>query len=418
MYVVVGVSVRALMESAAESGYTALAIDYFGDQDCRWSGKTIRLGELGFSPAASNLLQAAEMMVFSHSGCRQQCQGLIYAAGPENCPDKLASWDARGLLRGNSTTTLQHVRNPWELSAALSVNCSVPRFYPWEEWQPQKAGKTRWLVKPVNSGGGRDITWLAENNHIAQSQVAALGNEKNKYIIQEYIPGITASATFLADGEQAVIVGTSRQLIQQDEMYPSRFDYTGSIVPLNLPAGTMDELLIKLEKVAGCLTRTFKLKGINTVDFIINAREIWVLEVNPRWSASVELIERWRGERLFTHHLAAVNAENKWTDGCRKRVGKSTGYWGKKIIYAQRKVTVKATDTELRYYYTQGLRDIPVPGTCITRGQPLCTVLAWGETNAACRVQLTCKAAWAETALSNCMIPAELSQQSSCPRKF
>ncbi|HML35275.1 ATP-grasp domain-containing protein [Sporomusa sphaeroides] len=406
MFLLVGVSVRALMESAAESGHEVAAIDYFGDQDCRWNGNILPLGEAGLVLSAGNLLQAAETMVFSHSDWRQRYQGLIYAAGPENCPDKLILWEETGLLRGNNATTLRQVRNPWKLSAVLPAGCLMPRFFAPADWRPAKTGAARWLIKPVNSGGGRDIKWLASDNCTAQSQVADLINGKNKYIIQEYIRGVTASATFIADGEQAVIVGTSRQLIQQDGLAPAGFEYGGSIVPLDLPAGIMNKISLELEQVAGCLTRAFGLKGINTLDFIVNPQGIWVLEVNPRWSASVELIERWRGERLFAHHLAAVSEASKWPEGIRRSFRRTIGYWGKQVIYARKKIEVKATDAELRYCYSQGIRDIPVPGTCISVGQPLCTVLAWGKTSAACRRQLIFMAARAELALGSCLVTA------------
>ncbi len=407
MFVLVGVSARALLESAVASGYQAMAIDYFADQDCRWRGEAFRLDELGFAAAAGNLLPAAAKVVLSRPDWRQHYQGLVYAAGPENWPDGLPWWEKTGLLWGNSATTLQQVRNLQECSAVLPAGCFLPPFYTPAAWRRQSGKGVRWLVKPVNSGGGRGIRWLADNSRLAEAQVTALSNKKNPYIIQQFIPGIPASVTFIADGEQAVIMGTSRQLLPQAGRYPVRFDYAGSIVPLDLPAGQVAALTGPLDQVVNRLTRTGRLKGINTLDFIVNQQGIWLLEVNPRWSASAELIERWRGERLFARHLAAVAADSKWAAGISlSSACQSAGYWGKKIIYARKTITVQATDAALRHYYRQGLRDIPLPGTCITGGQPLCTVLAWGKTGAACRRQLLLKAAWAEAALADCPVPA------------
>jgi predicted ATP-grasp superfamily ATP-dependent carboligase len=95
----------------------------------------------------------------------------------------------------------------------------------------------------------------------------------------------------------------SRQLINRGG---GLFYYKGNIVPLEI-GESMDyeHLISKINDLAGCLTLCFGLKGVNTVDFILNSEGVWVLEVNPRWSASVELIERYLGKSLFDEHLRA-----------------------------------------------------------------------------------------------------------------
>ncbi len=402
MYLLVGVSARALLESAVESGCQATAIDYFGDQDCRWRGPAFSLADLGLRPSVKNLLQAAATLAFAgRNGRRQAFSGLVYSSGPENQPQDLEVWAQHGLLLGNGPATLARVRNPWELRDTLAaVGSAMPPFYPLEEWRYTPAGMG-WLIKPVRGGGGRGIRLLAATEAGAAAQLAAV-SDKSRYLVQQFIPGIAASATFIADGRQAAVVGTSQQLAAGNGLGTGRFAYAGSIVPLALqPAHGLPDPGPELARIAGHLTAVFGLRGLNTLDFIINQRGIWVLEVNPRWSASVELIERWRGERLFRRHVAACGPAGLPAAAIPSARGRRCGFWGKAIVYAQASFQVTATARELGDFYRLGLRDIPGPATSVAGGQPLCSVLAWAGTAAACRQALVDKAAWARRVLGD-----------------
>ena len=44
--------------------------------------------------------------------------------------------------------------------------------------------------------------------------------------------------------------------------------------------------------MADAVTRDFGLVGLNGIDFIARAGVPWPIEVNPRYSASMELLER------------------------------------------------------------------------------------------------------------------------------
>ncbi|MDR3560289.1 MAG: ATP-grasp domain-containing protein [Negativicutes bacterium] len=405
MFLVVGASARALMESVVESGYQATAVDFFGDQDCRWCGEAYSLAELGLRPSAKHLLQAA-VRVAPPQGAgdgRQDHSGLVYAAGPENDLQGLEVWERRGLLLGNGTLTLRQVRNPWVLQESLAaIGCLMPPFYTLEEWRAVAAGgEAGWIVKPVNGGGGRGIVRLATEKTAAFTQLAAV-NDKSRYIVQRFIPGVAASVTFIADGHRAVVVGTSRQLTAGRGLGGGPFRYAGSMVPLVLGLEhRLPDPGTELERIVGHLTAVFGLRGINTLDFIINRQGIWVLEVNPRWSASVELIERWRGERLFSCHLAACGADGIQAGGRPVKKDRIGGFWGKAVVYAENSFTVTTAGQEIADFYQLGLRDIPVCGAFITTGQPLCSVLAWGATDASCWRSLTVKAAWARQILGD-----------------
>ncbi|MDR3584293.1 MAG: ATP-grasp domain-containing protein [Desulfosporosinus sp.] len=396
MFLLVGVSVRALMESAGESGYPVQGIDFFADLDsCRW-GKTMSLkNDFGLAPSVELLLEVAQNL---------PCEGLVYTSGPENYSAGLKFWEERGLLFGNKVDVLDQVRDPWKLKQALAeIGAVMPEFHLVKDWDPDTQGKIM-LIKPLDGGGGRGVRVLPlpKEKDTAQGLISSL-QEPARYIVQDYISGIPASVTFLADGQRTEVLGTSRQLtIRQGA---NNFIYAGNIVPLDTSlisgaSGTLDVFEETLWRICSHLSTVFRLRGINTLDFVINSKGIWVLEVNPRWSASVELIEVWRGERLFARHLAACRASQRslLLDRYEGRLNQNQnrpGFWGKRIVYAESSFQV-GCGWELSYLYEQGVRDIPVAGTKIERGEPICTVLSTvaAASDAACLRKLQLKAGW------------------------
>lgn len=390
MLLIVGASIRAIMESAVELGYPVIGIDFFGDLDTRRCGKTVGIvNELGLAPTVKNLLKVAQGLT---------CQGLVYVSGPENHPDELTYWEKRGLLCGNGISALKQVRDPWQLRQALSeIGISMPEFYHLEQWSPDETMK-KWLLKPLNRGGGHGIAEMPQEKAAARALISSQV-DPSRSIVQEYISGIPASVTFLANGRQAAVLGTSHQLTGIQGSQP--FIYTGNIVPFDtslLPGyRTFNNDLIR---ISNHLTSKFGLRGVNTLDFIVNSSGIWVLELNPRWSASVELIEKWRGERLFSHHIAACKTKEQSQfppgEGYIKAAHKHgvQVFWGKSIVYAQSSFQVTA-NLGMEFLYEQGVRDIPPSGTSLVRGQPICTVLSSAASDAVCWESLQVKSEWA-----------------------
>ncbi|WP_258359380.1 ATP-grasp domain-containing protein [Moorella sulfitireducens] len=404
MFLLVGASTRSLAESAVYSGFAVMAIDYFGDADQRLLCPTIGLKtDLGLKPSVKRLLQIAGE-VSDRELQPRTLEGVIYTSGPENHPEELQLWEQRGLLVGNNTSTLRQVRDPWQLRRALRlIGALTPPFYAVEEWKPDWAAGG-WIIKPIAGGGGHGIRPLERDKKGALAQLAALG-DKSSFIIQKLVYGIPASATFIADGRRSFLLGTSRQLAGPAGRAAGPFTYAGNIVPLSLPANPGLALETQLAMIAGHLTATFGLRGLNTLDFIVNRDGIWILEVNPRWSASVELIEKWRRELLFPLHLAVCgkntgespeagfNLPTRVIDN-----GSGRCFWGKAIVYARLPLQIDPKE-EIEHLYRQGLRDIPVPGTIIDCGQPVCTVLARAESDYSCWRELQVRAAWARRVL-------------------
>jgi predicted ATP-grasp superfamily ATP-dependent carboligase len=134
------------------------------------------------------------------------------------------------------------------------------------------------------------------------------------------------------------------------------------------------------------VTRGFGLIGVNGVDLIVQRSRPTPIEVNPRFTAAMELVERRDGMSVFAAHVAGCLGRLQDVPTPTARPGAA----GKAIIFARRPVTVGDTHEWRR---DSDIRDIPPPGTYIGRGSPICSVFAHGDTTAACYAGLTEKAA-------------------------
>ena len=106
--------------------------------------------------------------------------------------------------------------------------------------------------------------------------------------------------------------------------------------------------------MATALTQAFGLVGLNGIDFVLNGEQVSILEVNPRYLASMELVEEALGVPLLEWHTA----------GCRRQSlpvlpeRHDQNVFGKAIVYARRDGILP--DTSL--WQAKGGRDIPHPG--------------------------------------------------------
>jgi predicted ATP-grasp superfamily ATP-dependent carboligase len=205
---------------------------------------------------------------------------------------------------------------------------------------------------------------------------------RHRYL-QERISGLPGSVAFLADGRRAHVLGVSRQLVGRPEFGTKGFRYCGSLMGPGL-FPKEESLRRCAESLAAAAVRTFGLVGLNGLDFIARAGVAWPIEVNPRFSASMELLERGADLSLFALHAEAC--AGRLPD----RALRLDRVHGKAIVFARRDVTTGATR---RWLTDPAVADIPHPGQRIAQGRPICTVFAAGRTAKACLQALVVKAA-------------------------
>jgi len=363
---ITGVSARALAESACRAGWTQriVAVDYFGDWDLQRSCENYSLRrDARCRYSVRRLLEA----------CRRfQWEAVVYTANLENYPDAVSRLAAAGHLLGNSPTTLAEARNPQRfLDCLRRSGVPVPRTVP-----SSRAGSLAGAIleKPRRGGGGQGI-----------AVVSLRARRRRGTYLQEYVPGLPCGVAFVADGRRATLLGVSQQLIGDAAFGARGFQYCGSLLGKDLPGlSSFNPLLSRLEEIVNHLTSTFHLVGVNGMDFILNEGEIYPLELNPRYTASMELIEMAYGLNIFSIHLAACHGTLPPFD----LRNAPDAYFGKGILFAERAAIAPATEG----WWERGIRDIPFPGERIWAGSPICTLLVSGPSLEACYQALRAKA--------------------------
>jgi uncharacterized protein len=374
---IAGVSTRAAAESAARAGFAVTAIDAFGDLDQHPSVRGLSLAHDFTARAAALAAQAVE------------CDAVVYLSSFENHPKAITTLAEGRALWGNSPETVRRIRDPLVLAEALrrrgftapQVLLKPDTTYVDESYVVSGFSRTvnQWLVKPLASGGGQRIhPWDR-----------ATSLPRGCYL-QEFIDGPPGSIVFVAAGGRAVPIGLSRQLVGEPAFGAEGFQYCGNILTTtpgdNAPELSGDKALVEAAAaLAQAVVDEFGLVGVNGIDFIERGRDPWPIEVNPRWCASMELVERAYGLSVFEAHATAC-ASGRLPHFDLGRARRTSSAVGKAVIYARRDVTIGDTRTWLTKQ--ERIRDIPRPGQCISTGRPVCTILADAPDSPACHEAL------------------------------
>jgi uncharacterized protein len=359
---IAGVTTRALATSAAKAGYTVTAIDAFGDRDLQAiaqvivpCGPELRYGPRQAAAAGANV--AAEL--------------VAYTSNFENYPSAVARLSLRRQLLGNPPRVLEKVRNPVELMRTLrhhGVASPVSRLT-----APAAHPSLRWMLKPRRSGGGHGVRAWRPGSPIPRTMY-----------LQQRISGPSGSIVFASSGQHAIVLGLSRQLVGDPRLGARGFRYCGSLLAGADLFQRQAELLERAADLATVVTREFQLVGLNGIDFIARDGIPYPTEVNPRFSASMELIERGQGISMFDVHAGACR-------GILPRPRPPEGMvQGKAIVFARRSLTISRSPL---WDADRHLADVPHEGERIPRGGPICTVFAEAPTADECHDLLLHKAA-------------------------
>jgi hypothetical protein len=362
----VSVSARMLAELGVGAGHDLVALDHFGDLDLRRLCRSVSvLRDLGGRGRMATLVDAADGIA---------APSVIYGAGLENQPSLVARLASGRRLLGCPPETLERVRDPAVLGASLrAAGLAYPATFGARD-APRRADRSRrWLRKPVRSGGGRGIReWRggALDGHV---------------VVQERIAGLACSAAAVGDGRSAVVLGVSEQLIGHRWLGGRGYAWCGNLVPPRLEETQLRGLTAAARAICAHLARAFGLRGLFGVDLVWDGEGAWVVEVNPRPTASLESIEAACDVGTFSIHLDGCNGRLPSTTPDRMRSRAA----GKAILFATRDVRVGDT----RGWPARGICDVPHPDERIAAGHPVCTLISVQESPEAVLADLEERAA-------------------------
>jgi predicted ATP-grasp superfamily ATP-dependent carboligase len=351
---IAAVSGRALAAAARRAGYIPLVADFFADADTeRLAPVCVQLDDLraGFrwetlSPALDELVRRAPSPPL----------GLVCGAGFEDRTELLSRLASRYTLIGNDAVTVARTKDPEAFFGTLA-KLGIP--HPRTLMSPP-ASPAGWLSKRRGGAGG---------SHVAKATEAGLepGGDGGQYF-QEFVGGRPVSALFVANGREASVLGYSEQWAAPHQ--GAEWRYGGAVQPAAISA----DLAASLASHVHRLVPELGLKGLGSADFLVDGPHARLLEVNPRPGATLDIFDSVAQPILHLHIQAVLQGILPMAPLPPKEATAAA------IVYASAPVLV-----EPGMVWPDWTSDQPKRGERISKGRPICTVLARADTAPAAR---------------------------------
>lgn len=391
-----GASVRAASEAAAKAGYQVLAFDQFGDQDTRRWAKF--WAPLDPADPAGSLLSAIELCRRQFPDCPSSSNlTAIACGGLESWFERLEPLRNSLKLRLPSTPAFRQLRDPrllQQLTKATSVRFPPTRFTQPSAHPPNTTeSQTRWLTKQIRSSAGLGVRFDEEASRPGQGDItdSATNAPQDRYW-QQQVSGRAVGVNFLCGREGVRILNTCRAIsYSQPARLPqpaSPFLYGGSLGPYPLQPHERAAIL----EFANQLTRQVDFVGLLGSDWLLSrdGTPPWLLELNPRYTASMEIWERIFASSLVDAQLASYQlndqqletmASDSPADNSDRGPSKPSTTVIKFVLWAPRELIFSlnqlsswAQQCELELDSVQWC-DLPAEGTVIPAASPIVTAI-------------------------------------------
>ncbi|HEU5119035.1 MAG TPA: ATP-grasp domain-containing protein [Isosphaeraceae bacterium] len=350
-----GASVRSLAWSALRAGFQPIGLDLFGDQDLLAVGPAQRI-------VARDYPLGLEKLAASYPDAIP----CVYSGAMENHPRLVDALSRQRPLWGICGNALRAARDPVRVATVLR-EAGLPA--PQVRFEP--AGVPRdgtWIQKPLASAGGRRIeVWASGSTRFGEPSY-----------FQQRLVGDTLAAVYLARVGQAELLGVTRQVLGRGG---SEFAYQGSCGPVALAP----KIRQQFEKIGSVFASELGLAGLFGVDTVLHEGEPWVVEINPRYSASVEVLELSQGRAFLREHALAFGAVED-LETARAVKQDRPAVVGKMIVDASGRFQVGDVKipASLDLWKAPEVADVPQPGTEFRVGEPVLTVFETGSSVEEC----------------------------------
>jgi predicted ATP-grasp superfamily ATP-dependent carboligase len=347
---IVAPSGRALAAAARRAFYRPLVVDCFDDLDTQAlaaANESVTPAEDGFE--AGELITRLQRLAAGRDPI-----GLVYGSGFEDRPQLIGALGRQFRIFGNGPEVVTAIKDPRRL-AELCRELAIP--HPEIRFEPPQ-DPAHWLIKRAGGGGGLHVA-------PALSKSAKPGD-----YYQRRLKGRPISVLLLADGGSAQSLGLSLQWTAGSFDKPFRFG--GALRPATVAKALADEMAAAAEKIAAAA----QLVGLNSVDFLVGDDGFHLLEINPRPGATLDIFADCDG-RLFQAHLDACRGQLPAMPLRFPPAGATA------IVYSPIDLSPVPTIA-----WPDWCHDRQKPGSCLHKGDPVCTVSAQADSPTAVRTLL------------------------------
>lgn len=382
---IMGIDTRPMVNSALQLNYKTFSISYFKTVDFKMpyyekhvldQESVISCGRFEDNYSPDKLLDLFEEIIETDNE-NDEIDKIVLTTGinTKNFSGKFKKY--RKIVRGNKNS--ECVENKFKFYNKLKNKFNVPlTFQPLDVDELneilQQYPNNPFILKPLQGSGGLGIFLLnnKSSNKIKQVNEICQNISLENYILQEYIEGTNVSSSVLSTHNDSKNIINSR-LITEHDLGNDTFEYSGNILPLdensfelfndNQTNIDLNQLTDEMKNVSEDLIREFNLIGSNGVDFVLdNQGELKVIEINPRFQGTYELVENVLGINLLDAHIKACEGEII-------NIQNPNQYSVKKIIYARKLVDIGNLNIP-------NVFDIPYEGVKIEKDQPLVTIIS------------------------------------------
>ena len=355
---IVGASARAAAFSALRAGFDVVAADLFADEDLRRACPATRIDSY---PAG-----------FAGWLAGQEVDGWLYTGALENHPDLIDQMATIRPLWGNHGQPLREARDPLLLqSSCAALGIDFPETI---AAAPEFAAAGDWLVKTYRGSSGMGVEQVTGRASLHRAVA-------NRAVLQRVAAGAPTAAIYCVEQTSAVLLGVTEQLVGRPEFAAAPWTYCGSIAS---PAPPSRAIAQQLERI-GQLLLGFRLRGIVGVDLLLDEQRAWLIEINPRYTASVEVVDsRLERPAMWQHVESLRSVPRKAEDHSgtvQPAAARAEAVCAKAILFARSSHTVSGSFSQwaIEQAGLGLLADVPAEGTRIEQGHPVLTLLHRGD---------------------------------------
>lgn len=359
-------SSRIYAEAAVNAGFDVVAIDAFGDADLKQS-----VAHCYQIDALDGQLDTEQLLAVLNQLDKNALSGFCYGAGFEAQPEVLNQISSVLTVLGNTAEVVDYCKQPKRFFH-LCEQLHIP--FPAVCYQ-RPSDCTEWLQKTIGASGG---------GHVVPVCAAQQPDSTNVYY-QQYQKGRALSCLFAVLNGSIEIIGFHLQWTDSDAIRSYR--YSGAVSTEDMSVLARKRFAEYIQK----LTFALGLQGVNSCDAICDGDQVYLLEINPRLSASVDLYPE---SAVIQKHLLAFDQHVLQPQAV--VVNQQQVCRGHQIIYATHPVVIKNEIT-----WPNWVHDVPCEGQQIDKGMPVCTVSAEAHTETQTKMVLTERAAWIAHQLLN-----------------